>query len=434
MSEMSTREDVVIVGGGAVGVCCAYELARVGRSVLLVEQGGLAAGSSYGNSGLIPTSVCSPLAAPGVIGQSLRWMLDPNGAFRLRPRLEPGFARWLWLFGSFCNEPAWERGSILARDLIRASRVLFEELALKTDFAYRQAGVLALYRSQEALEHGVEAAKTLTRLDIVSELLNRATVEERVPRIGPEVVGGIHFPEDANLDPPLFVRSIATLAETLGARVQTGSRVLRIDASRGSISSIETSEGSLEPQLVILAAGAWSPKLVSGLDLRLIIEPAKGYSLTFPGESFGPAPLRLSEARTVVTSLTGRVRATSRLDLVGFDLALDERRLRGIPHHVGDYLELEPDQAPGERWCGLRPLTPDGLPIIGRHDTLSNLLLATGHGHLGVALSPITGRLVGQLAVGEEPQIDLRPFEANRFVPRAWSARGHRSRVLGQMK
>src|SRR5207244_3445642 len=113
------KEDVVVVGGGAVGVCCAYELARIGRSVLLLEKGDLAAGSSYGNSGLIPTSVCSPLAAPGVISQSLRWMLDPNGAFRLRPQARGQFVRWLWLFRRFCNVAAWERGSILARDLVR---------------------------------------------------------------------------------------------------------------------------------------------------------------------------------------------------------------------------------------------------------------------------------------------------------------------------
>jgi D-amino-acid dehydrogenase len=208
--------------------------------------------------------------------------------------------------------------------------------------------------------------------------------------------------------------------------VQTGTRVLRLETSGGNISSLETSAGFLEPELVILAAGAWSPQLASGLDLQLQIEPGKGYSLTFPGEGFGPAPLRLAEARTVVTSLSGNVRATSKLDLVGFDLGLDERRLRGIPRHVSEYLEPEHDVGPVERWCGLRPLTPDGLPFIGRHDVAHNLILATGHGHLGVALSPITGRLVRQVAAGEESEIDLQPFRVDRFMRKTSGARRRR--------
>lgn len=422
------KEDVVVVGGGAVGVCCAHELARIGRGVLLLEKGDLAAGSSYGNSGLIPTSVCSPLAAPGVISQSLRWMLDPNGAFRLRPQARAQFARWLWLFRRFCNIGSWERGSILARDLVRASRPLFEELAQQADFGYRQTGVLALYRSQEALEHGIESAEALARLDIASEMLDRPTVEKRVARVQPRVVGGIHFPEDASLDPPRFVTSVGKLAESLGARIQTSTRVIRMRTTGERITALETSTGDFEPHLVVLAAGSWSRELATALGLELLIEPGKGYSLTFPDQGYSDAPLRLSEARTVVTSLSGTVRATSKLDLVGFDLGLDARRLRGIPKHVEGYLKLDAELDTAESWCGLRPLTPDGLPLIGRHESASNLLLATGHGHLGVALSPITARLVGQLAATEEPEINLDPFRADRFASGTRADRSARGR------
>lgn len=413
---MAEREDVLVIGGGAVGVCCALELARSGRRVRLIERGELCAGCSAGNAGLVPTSSCAPLAEPGVMGQSLRWMLDPDGAFRFKLRADLRFARWLWLFRSFCEAGTWRRNLIYTRDLMRASRAIFEQLSAESDFGFRKKGVLVLYCSEEALQKGVTAARVLGEMDIRSDLLNREAVVKREPRATTEVVGGIHFPEDAHLDPSRFVNEVGRLAERAGVHIQTHTDVLALQADGGKVSVVETTSGNFKPELVVLAAGAWSPQLAGRLRLPLLIEPAKGYSLTLAGAAGNSEiPVRLSTAKTIVTPMSGSLRLTSKLDLVGLDLDLDERRLDSIPRRVRDYLDLQGDFGKAKPWCGLRPLTPDGLPIIGRHPSAENLVLATGHGHLGLALSPITGRLVAQIAAGEHPSFDIEPMRPDRF-------------------
>jgi D-amino-acid dehydrogenase len=413
---MTARADVVVIGGGAVGVCCAYELARAGRDVVLLERGELGSGSSHGNAGLVTTSAATPVAAPGTVGQALRWLRDPDGAFRLRPRPDPRFARWLWLFRGYCAPDAWRRGSLLLRDLVRASRPLFEEHAAAADFGYRQNGILVLYRSQQALEKAVAAAGVLEGLDIRSELADRDAIARAEPRTTADVVGGLRFPEDAHLDPPRFVRAVAARAEREGARMRTGVAVTALHPSGGALALVETTAGGFEPELVVLAAGAWSPQVASRLRLPLLVEAAKGYSLLAPGAARGlELPLRLGEARTVATPMGDDLRVTSKLDLVGLNLDVDRGRIESIPRVVRGYVALDGELERAEPWCGLRPLTPDGLPIVGGHPGARNLVLATGHGHLGVSLAPITGRLVAQHAGGQETAFDLAPMRPDRF-------------------
>jgi D-amino-acid dehydrogenase len=408
---------VVVIGGGAVGVCCAYALARSGRGVRLLERERLSAGSSWGNSGLITTSACAPEAAPGVMRQAARWMLDSNGPFRLRPRLDPRFARWLWRFRSFCTAEAAQRSTAFLRDRVRENAGLLDSIAGESarDFGWRRNGLITLYASEHGLEEGLRGAAALRELEIPSEHLDAEAVAREEPRVTGSVVGGILYPEDAHVVPGEFVDAVADLARARGARIDEGTGVVRLVGSR-RVDSVETTSGVLTPEVVVLANGAWSRPLAAALRVDLPVEAGKGFSLTYDagGERF-QRPLRLWEVRTVVSSMGANVRVTSKMDLVGLDPGVRERRIRPSGDQAARYLGMPAGLAGARSWAGLRPLTPDGLPLVGRSRRIDNLVVATGHGHLGISLAAVTGEAVAAIVSGGVPSFDATPLRPERF-------------------
>lgn len=417
MAITGSREDVVVVGGGAVGVCCAYALARAGRSVRLLERERLCAGASWGNAGLVTTSSCAPEAAPGVIGQAARWMLQVDGPFRLRPRADRELARWLWRFRGNCTAQAAARGSAYLRDRVRENVVLVDALAQESphDFGWQRNGLIALYGTEKGLAEGLAGAAALRELGVPAEELDAAAVKRHEPAVSGSVVGGVLYPEDAHLDPGEFVTAVAMLARSHGARLDENAEVVRMTGAH-RIETLATRSETIVPETVILATGAWSPRLARGLRVPLLIEPAKGFSLTYPaGRGVFARPLRLWEVRTVVSSMRDNVRVTAKLDLVGLDDRVRERRIRPSAAQAGRYVRLPSGVEDAKAWAGLRPLTPDGLPVIGRASGVDNLILATGHGHLGISLAAVTADAVAGIAAGEGTTFDPVPIAPERF-------------------
>jgi D-amino-acid dehydrogenase len=420
MTGEGVREDVVVVGGGAVGVSCAYALARSGRSVRLLERDRLCAGSSWGNAGLVTTSSSAPEAAPGVVRQAARWLVEPNAPFRLRPRLDPALARWVWRFRAHCTAEAALHATCFLRDRVRDNLRLVEELARASDrdFGFRQNGLLALFATERGLAEGLAHAATLRELGIVSEELDAAEVARREPRATGAILGGVHYPEDAHLDPGELVAAVAELARAHGARLDERTAVVRLHGAH-RVEALETSAGTILPGTVVLASGAWTARLARGVGFPVLVEPAKGFSLTYAagGETFG-RPLRLWELRSIVTALRGEVRVTSKLDLVGLDPRVREGRVRPTAAQAARYVRLPPGIEGARAWAGLRPLTPDGLPLLGRARGLANLVFATGHGHLGISLAAITGETVASIVAGDGPDFDPEPLRPDRFARR----------------
>ncbi|HEV8673496.1 MAG TPA: FAD-dependent oxidoreductase [Methylomirabilota bacterium] len=414
------KPSALVIGGGVIGVAAAYYLARGGWDVTIVETGEICAGSSYGNGGLVVPSHSIPLAAPGVWLKGLKWMLNPESPFYIKPRLSPELLSWLWQFRAACTPARAARAMPVLRDLSFASLALFRELAAIPgfEFGFRQEGALAVFRTEKAYEAALADARFLGEGGIPTKVLDGVAARALEPALAPGVVGAIFFPDDALLIPDVFVRGLAALAEQLGVRIRTGTEVLGFLTRGARITTVETTRGNLPAgEAVVLAAGSWSPRLAAAAGLRLPIQPAKGYSVTYRRPPDGlRIPLLLGEAKAGVTPMGDMLRYAGTLELAGLDLSINRRRVNAIIRSAAPYLRGAESLELLEIWRGLRPCTPDGLPVIGRPKRIENLILATGHAMIGVSLGPITGKLVAQLASGEPTAVDVGALTPERFA------------------
>jgi len=415
---MNSQQDVVIIGGGVIGVCSAYFLARKGIQVTLIEKGEIASGCSYGNGGLIVPSHSVPLASPGALGSGLRWLLDSESPFYIKPRFDMDLLRWLVRFALASRHQQMLRAIPIMRDLLFASRALYEELAERAgfDFGFEGEGSLLVYLSKERLQHEMEEAHLLEKFDILLRVLDQAQVHDLEPALLPQVAGGIHYPRDGHIHPARFVTGLAEKARGLGTQVWTKTEAMGFELSQGKITKIRTTRGDISPKQVILATGSWSPDVARELKLQIPIQAAKGYSITLENPPVSPKiPLSFGEARVVVNPLGDSLRLAGTLELAGMDFSINSRRVDAMRKASSAYLPGLGDAKIIEIWRGLRPCTPDGLPIIGRSRDFDNLVVAAGHAMLGMSLGPITGRLVSQLLNGEKTDVDVLPFRMERF-------------------
>jgi D-amino-acid dehydrogenase len=420
---MSGAGDVLIIGGGVIGVCAAYYLAERGARVTLVEQGDIAAGSSYGNAGLIVPSHSIPLATPGALKSGLRWILDPESPLYIKPRLNLDLLNWLLKFTAACRTEPMRRAIPVLRDLGAASVALYEELAEELGglkYGYHRTGLLQIFKTPAGLAEAKEEAHLLNEMGVNVEVLDGDGLRALEPKIRPDILGGLRFPGDAHFTPAEFVQQLACCAERKGARLSTRTEVLGFEVQGRKITTVRTTRGDWHPDEVILAAGAWSPVVARDLRLNLPIQPAKGYSITVKRPANAPTmPLLLGETKVAVTPMISpdgpTLRFAGTLELAGLDMSITQRRVEAVRLAPREYL-LEMEETPVvEVWRGLRPCTPDGLPILGRAPACENLIVAAGHAMVGMSLGPITGKLVAQLVCDESPSMDLKLLRAERF-------------------
>jgi D-amino-acid dehydrogenase len=416
--DIESAQDVLVIGGGVIGVCSAYYLASKGSKVTLIEMGEVASGCSYGNGGLIVPSHCVPLASPGALGDGLRWLFDAESPFYIKPRPDLELIRWLIRFVGASRKRNMLRSLPVLRDLLFASRALYEELAQTAgfDFDFESHGSLLVCLSKKALEHEQNEARLFERFNIPFDVLAHDAVHELEPALLPRVAGGIFFPRDGHINPAQFVAGLAEKARGLGVQVWTKTEAMGFESSRGRITKVLTTRGDLHPKQVVLATGSWSPTVVRSLNLRIPIQAAKGYSVTLENPSRAPKlPLLFSEAGVVVNPLGAALRIAGTLELAGMDLSFNSRRVDAIRRSARAYLPGLDEAQVIEIWRGLRPCTPDGLPIISRSGEFGNLIIAAGHAMLGMSLGPVTGKLVSQLVNGEKTEVEVNPFAMTRF-------------------
>ena len=415
-----SKEDVLVIGGGVIGVCTAYYLARAGRKVTLVEKGEICSGCSYGNAGLVSPSHAIPLAAPGVWQKGLKWMFQPESPFYIKLRLDLDLFRWLWRFQRACTKSRAMKSMPVLGSLMRAGVDLYRELARLPgmEFGFRQEGLLTLFRTGRGFEEGLKEAELVREVGIESTAMTPSKVREKAPHALASLAGGIYYPGDAHLHPADFVLALARAAQSEGARLETSTEVLAIetDTSGRKISAVKTTRGDFSPDQVVLAGGAWSPLVSRDLGIRLPIQPAKGYSLTFRRPDGCPSfPIMFAETKVFATPMGETLRLAGTLELAGLDLSINARRVKAVRRAATSYVSGLENLELIEIWRGLRPCTPDGLPIVGPYQGLKNLIIASGHAMLGITLGPVTGKIVSQLITGEEPMVDVSALSADRF-------------------
>jgi D-amino-acid dehydrogenase len=414
---MASGPDVLVVGGGAIGASAALDLARRGADVLLLERGAeLAWGCSSGNAGLICPSHAAPLATPGALRQGIRWLGKPDSPFYLRPRL--AVLPWLARFVAACTPERAHRSSLVVRELASASLVLHEQLAGDgLDTGLQRRGSLNVYANESSLAEARREAAEAEPFGIHSEVLEGlAAVQELAPPVRGPLAGAVYYPGDAHCDPLRYVRAVGEAADAAGAKIRTRVELLGLRRRNGRVDTATTTEGDVKVGEVILAAGAWTPRLLRDVGAAIPVEGGKGYHVDLePATGDVTLPVWFQESRVIATPLAGRLRLAGTLELAGLDLSVDQRRVDAVVRAGRTGLNGLDGRRTLEVWRGLRPCSPDGLPIVGRPDELENVVLATGHGMMGLTLAPVTAQLVGEVVAGAQPSHDLAPISPNRF-------------------
>ena len=327
------RKDVVIIGGGVIGVCCAYYLAKQGRSVCILEKEKIAAGSSSGNAGLIVPSLSIPLAAPGVAGKGLKWMLNSDSPFYIKPRMDFSLLSWLLQFIWACRKSRLHSSLEALSALTLAGLPLYDALADFGDgnFGYERKGLLGVYLGQPVFESGLKEAQLLKEFGIESKVLNSDEIHSLEPTVVDNIFGGVYYPGDCHLIPDEFVHRLADEAVKMGVVIHTNTEVVDFAGDGRKISSIKTNKGDFTADFVVLAAGSWSSTLAHRLRTSLPLQPAKGYSVT--ANKTGPSPkipLLLGDAKAAITPMGNQLRVAGTLELSGFDSLIDQRRVKAI--------------------------------------------------------------------------------------------------------
>jgi D-amino-acid dehydrogenase len=408
--------DVAVIGAGAVGVCTALELARAGASVTVLERGpGLASGCSAGNAGIVGAAHVLPLAGPGVLWEGLRWLGRPDSPFGMRPR--PSLVPWLARFVAASDPRRVASARAALRALALESAAMHAELdAAGLPTGYSRRGILNVYGSPRAMRSAARDAAADEADGLPATVVDAARIRDELPGLGASAAGGIFYPEEAHCDPELFVGAVGEQARLAGAQIRTGVEVIGARTRGGRVLELSTTQGVVRPAIVVVAAGAHSTRLARELGIRLPMQGGKGYHVELDTRRRDPhVPVWLHEQRVVLTPMPGRLRVAGTLELAGLDESVDERRVASILAAAQQALGGVGERSVRRVWRGLRPCSPDGLPILGWAPELANVALATGHGMWGLQLAPVTGRIVAELLGRTGAPRDLAAISPARF-------------------
>ena len=414
----SPKSDVLILGAGVIGLSCALALLKAGASVRLLERGQAGCGSSHGNCGTITPSHSEPLFMPGMIAKAMRWMLKRDAPFYVSPKPDPQRLRWLLGFARRCNWKDFEYAAEARAAILQSSRVLMGKLVREEhlDCEFVEGGTLYVYRSAKALAADAWHGELLERLGIAIERKTGAEIEAMEPALRPGVAGGELHPGDANLRPDRYVAELARRVRELGGVIEENADITSIDLDGRHLNAARTTRGDFHGTHVILALGAWSPLLARTLQLRLPMQPGKGYSLTTNRPDLCPKiPLTLHEDSVCVTSWSDGFRLGSTMEFSGYAVGVNRMRLDALKRGAARFLHQPCGSELKEEWWGWRPMCVDELPLIGPSTRWSNLHLATAHGMMGMSMSAATGELVAAQLNNRTPHIDPIPYLPARF-------------------
>ena len=414
---------ILILGSGVIGTTSAYYLARAGHQVTVVDrQSGPAMETSFANAGEVSPGYSAPWAGPGVPLKAIKWMLMQHSPLVIWPMLDPAMWRWGLSMLRNCTEARYALNKGRMVRLAEYSRDCLRALRADTGIRYdeRSQGTLQLFRTQQQLDGTGKDIEILKQYGVPYELLDRTGyigVEPALAQVQEKFVGALRLPGDETGDCFKFTQNIAQLARGHGARFQYGVTIAGISSDSARITGVATDQGELRADAYLVAMGSYSPLVLRPVGIRIPVYPVKGYSITVPIDDATCAPestIMDETHKVAVTRLGDRIRVGGTAELAGYSMALREARRGTLNHVLTDLFPRAADVARGEFWTGLRPMTPDGTPVVGG-TPYPNLYLATGHGTLGWTMAAGTGRVIADLMSGRPTDISLDGLTVDRY-------------------
>ena len=412
------HDDVLIIGGGAIGLATALALLDAGRGVRILEAGAVGGGASHGNCGTITPSHAPPLAAPGVVAQALRWMFTPDAPLYLKPRVDPALWHWLLRFAVRCNPRDWRQSTQARAALLNDARARLADWVSRYGLQceFEEEGLDYVFRDPRKFQQYVDESVVLKTFGIATQVFGGTDYEREEPAMLSGVAGAIRFPGDARLRPDRYVAELARVVRERGGVIEEQCRVDRLEPTSDGV-RLATSQGERKGGEAVIALGAWTPAFARRLGIRAPIQPGKGYSITYSRPARVPRhPMVLKDRSVCVTVWGSGFRLGSTMEFSGHDDTLNATRLAALERGAREFLREPVGAEVHERWCGWRPMTWDDLPLLGRAPGQRKVWIAAGHGMLGISMSTATGQLMADLMTGRPPAFDPSPYRPERFA------------------
>jgi D-amino-acid dehydrogenase len=414
---------VVVLGAGVIGTTTAYYLALSGHEVTVIErQPSPALETSFANAGEISPGYASPWAAPGIPAKAVKWLMMRHAPLIVQPRPDLAKISWVTKMLLNCTSAAYGVNKSRMVRLAEYSRDCLIDLRKTTGISYdeRTQGTLQLFRTQKQVDGAYKDIKVLKEDGVPFEVLDAdgcIAAEPALANKRHKIAGGLRLPGDETGDCYKFTNRLAEMAAAAGVTFRYGITVERLEVAMGRVTAVQTDAGKISGDAFVLAMGSYSPMLARPLGIKLPVYPVKGYSITVPIKDASKAPestIMDETYKIAITRLGDRIRVGGMAEIAGFDMTLHPKRRATLVHSVEDLFGGAGDQSQATFWCGLRPMTPDGTPIVGR-SPIPNLFLNTGHGTLGWTMAAGSGRLMDDLISGRKGDIESGDLGYGRY-------------------
>jgi len=411
---------VIVAGGGVIGLCAAYYLHKGGHEVVVIERGDIQRGTSFGNAGYVSPSHFIPLASPGIVAKGLQWMLSASSPFYIKPRLDLDLIKWGLTFWRRSSKSFMEKNIPPLNEILHLSRALTSDMRdeLGNHFRMEELGCFMLYKSATTEKHEIELAKEAASLGIETKIFDAKGVQEMEPEVEVNVRGGILYPIDCHLHPGDLMQTIYNYLQSNGVQFQLNTAIEGFEKVGRKVSKVITDKGDFTADEFVLATGSWLPIVTKYLGVELLLQAGKGYSMTFENiERNLRQPAILVDDRVAMTPMGGDLRMGGTMEISGLQSPMLIKRVQSIFNAAKNYYPNLPVSFPSSEkiWWGWRPLSPDGLPYIGRHSKFDNLVLSGGHAMLGLSLAAATGKLVEEIIGGKKTSMDITAFNVERY-------------------
>ena len=412
-------KSVIIIGGGIMGLCAAYYLQKEGHKVTVIDKSNYSSGASHVNAGYITPSHIISLAAPGIINKGIKWMFNSSSPFYVKPRLNYDFLKWSLAFKRSATANKVEKAIPVLKDINLLSRELYQEMknAQEFKFFHQHKGLLMCYQTEKAGEEEWKVGQRAIKEGLKVENLSKAEVQNLEPNAGLNVKGAVYYHSDAHMTPNNFMQQIKSYLKQNGVSILSNEEVLDVTISGNKVTSIKTTNLDIKSDEFVIATGAWSQNFAKKLGIHIPIQAGKGYSINLDKESNIKIPTILMEAKVAVTPMDGFTRFAGTMEIGGINHNINTKRVLAIAKAAEKYypnLKITSKEKEGAK-CGLRPLSPDGLPYIGKSSKCKNVTFATGHAMMGWSLGPATGKLVSEIISNKKYSLNIYPFAVDRF-------------------